>query len=309
MKETARNALHKKLTEIKKVFPINTIVTSKPTVDSIAKYYRINKLAYKFFHSKDDFIHMGISRDGTYTSDDLIEPARIVEKYITTTKAKNILELAAGKGANSHYLAQHFPKTSFFAVDLPNGQFDIAINKNKNIKNFHPSEGDYHDLRQYKANSFDVVFVIEALCYSMNKEKVLREVKRVLKPRGLFIVMDGYSKKPEKMLTTDEQLAKKLIERGMMLEDLVYYKEFIQQIAVSKFSIIHEEDVTAYVLPSLERFEKRAKLFFHFPTAIQKLFVKILPAEFVNNVLSAYLMATLSHLGVADYEVTVMKKE
>ncbi len=309
MTEIARNVLHKKLADIEKVFPINAIVASKPTVASIAKYYRINKLAYKFFHSKEDFIHMGISRDGTYKSEDLIEPARIVEKYITTTKAKNILELAAGKGANSHYLAQHFPKVSFFAVDLPHGQFDIAVNKNKDIKNFYPSEGDYHDLSRYKANSFDIIFIIEALCYSTKKEKVLYEVKRILKPGGLFIVMDGYSKKSEKSLTKDENLARKLVERGMMLEKIVHYKEFKKQIASSKFSIIHEEDVTEYVLPSLERFEKRSKLFFLLPTVMQKVVVKILPSEFVNNVLSAYLMATLSHLGIADYEVTVMKKE
>ncbi len=56
--------------------------------------------------------------------------------------------------------------------------------------------------------AFDVVFVIEALCYSTQKKQVLKEVKRVLKKDGIFIVIDAFARKHTEELTPHEKLAK-----------------------------------------------------------------------------------------------------
>lgn len=297
-----------KLNQIQKLFNIEEIIRIKPTTITIANYYRVNKLAYTLFHHGNDFIHMGITRGNRYSNDDLLEQAKLVDSYINKLKAKKVLELATGRGASSVYLAKKHPGIKFEAIDLPNGQVDYALSKAKMLKNFHPREGDYHNLRYYQPNSFDIVFIIEALCHSNNKEKVFNEVKRILKNDGMFIIFDGYSGKSEPLMTKEELLVKKLTERGMFVSSFDYYPEFKSKLIKSGFTPIYEEDVSMLIMPSLRKFESQARIYFSLPLFITRLVNKIFPSAFINNVISGYLMPTLEKLGLSTYMILVVKK-
>lgn len=299
--------LHKKLEKIEKIFNTSKIISQTFNLKSIAKYYKINKIPYTVFHHGNDFIHMGISRNNSFNNSDLLEHAKLVERYIIKLKAKNVLELATGRGATSAYLALKYPKVLFDAIDLPDGQIDYAINKSKKILNFKPVCGDYHNLRRYKKNSINIVFIIEALCYSANKKIVFKELRRVLKKGGVFIIFDGYSGKKDNKLTSDEMLAKKLTEKGMNVNNFDYYLNLKKNLMSSNFKIIEEEDVSLLIMPTLKKFEKQAKIYFSLPIIMSKLINYILPDEFVNNVLSAYLMPILIKLKIAKYMITVVE--
>lgn len=251
---------------------------------------------------------MGISRDGTFHKDDLLEYARIVEKYVKQTHATEVLELACGRGANSLYLAGRFPKTSFYGLDLPDGQLNYALKRAEKFANVHPAVGDYHDLSMFPAAKFDLVFVIEALCYSTNKAKVLHEIHRVLKKDGICIIADAYTKKPLDKLTTDELLAKRLIERGMLVEDFMYYPTF-KKLVQRSFRVLYEEDISEYLLPTLYRFEAQAKFLFSLPKSLGKLIVRLLPSDVVNNAISGYLMPLIVKNGIAQMEIFVLKRK
>lgn len=298
-----------KLKQIQKVFNIDEIINIKPTTASIAKYYKLNKFAYNLFSSKTDFIHMGISRNGKYSTEDLLEQARVVDKYIKRLQARTVLELATGRGATSAYLAKKYPNIVFEAVDLPNGQIDFALIKAKKLKNFHPKEGDYHNLSSYPKNSFDVIFIIEALCYSTNKQKVFGEVRKLLKDGGVFIIFDGYCGKKESLLTKTETLAKKLTEKSMIVPNFDYYQEFKSKLLKSGFRILEEEDASKLITPTLKKFETQAKLYFKIPPFILKIINKFFPPIVMNNIIPGYLMPTLKELGVAKYMISVVSKE
>lgn len=300
--------LNLKLNKIKKVFTTDSIVNLEPTVSSIANYYKTNKFAYSFFADKD-FIHMGISRNGQYSKENLLEQVKLVDRYIEKIKAKKVLELAAGRGANSEYLAKRHPDIIFEAVDLPNGQLDYAFRKAKGLENFYPKEGDYHNLGFYPKNYFDVIFIIEALCYSTTKKQVFSQVKRILKKSGVFIIFDGYSGKKESLLNKQELLAKNLAEKSMMVPSFDYYKDFKKVLLRSGFKIIKEENVSELIVPTLKRFETQAKFYFNIPFFLIKLINKIVPAIVVNNLIAGYLLLTLIKLGVAKYMITVISKK
>ncbi len=176
--------IKQKLNIIEKVFNINELLSVKPDKKYIQKYYKANKLAYSLFHTFSDRMYMGISRDGIYKNDDLLEAARLVEKYILKTDARVVLELATGRGATSAYLAKKHPQVRFEGIELSQGQLDFALKKSKKLINYHPINGDYHDLSTYEADSVDIAFVIEALCYSEDKLTVFSELRRVLKTGG-----------------------------------------------------------------------------------------------------------------------------
>ncbi len=148
--------------------------------------------------------------------------------------------------------------------------------------------------------------MIEALCHSTDKNKVFTEAWRVLKTDGIFIVIDGYSEKSQ--MTEDEKIALLLVVKGMALESFEYYDSIISKAKQNKFKVEFEEDVSKFVLPTMERFERKAAKFFRF-SRLAKLAVKIFPKEFLYNTIAGYLSAILVKTGVCSYMITVFKKE
>jgi ubiquinone/menaquinone biosynthesis C-methylase UbiE len=304
---TLDQELQLKLDDIKKVFDIKSILSLNPDRDSVKKYYRINKIPYSIFHSKTDLIHVGISRDGTFKEADLLEDAKVVENYIKKSGAKTVLELATGRGANSYYLAQKFPKARFDGVDISETQLKFAKKRAEKISNYFPVSGDYHDLRLYKDGTFNIVFEVEAVCYSAEKEKIFREVARVLKEDGLFILFDGYRKQEKEELTENEAIARSLIEKGMALQELENYESFLRKADESHFIKIQEEDLSEYVLPTMYRFEKWGARFFRHHV-LAKIMVKLFPKELTHNAMSGYLMPIAVKKGIFCYMSTVFQK-
>lgn len=306
MMKKLQEELNNRLEQIQKVFDIEKIIHIQPTITSIANYYKVNKFAYSLFAHKD-FIHMGISRNGRYSSKDLLEQAKFVDKYIKRLKAKKVLELATGRGATSAYLAKIHPDVIFEAVDLPDGQIDFAFIKARKLKNFHPKAGNYHDLNFYSKNSFDVIFIIEALCHSTDKKRVFHEVKRLLRDKGVFIIFDGYSGK-KSLLTKQEVLAKKLAEQSMAVPSFDYYQDFRDQLLKSGFKMLEEKDASKQIIPTLKKFETQAKLYFRIPPLILKILNKLFTPAIIHNVIPGYLLLTLEELGIAKYVILVVSK-
>ncbi len=290
-----------KLQKLKKIFDFDKVLSVNTDEKSVAKYYKINRIPYSLFHSKE-FVHMTIRRKG---SAGLLEQAVIVDKYINT-KTKNVLELGCGRGANSIYLAEKHPNINFTGIDLPSGQLNFAIKDAKDLKNFHPEEGNFHDLSKSPKESFDLVFVVEALCHSDRKEKVLKEVNRVLKKNGFFIVIDAFIDKDK--LNPEELMGKNLLEKGMNVPKFEKYKDFIFLLKKNNFNVIYEEDNSLNIMFSAKHFEKIAKIFISLPLFISSAMVKILPPEFTYNAISGYLMPDFLEMRIGKYMVIVTQK-
>ena len=297
--------LKAKIQDLGKVFDLQKVLNVKSNKEYIKKYYRINKFPYSLFHTTSGLIYMGISRDGKYNHEDLLEHARIIQSNINSG-TKKVLELATGRGASSAYLAEKFPNVEFYGIDISNSQLEFARRKARKLKNYFPDNGDYHNLKKFKSSFFDIVFIIEALCYSENKEKVFGEAYRVLKKGGLFIVFDGYYQR-KNSLGGEQILAQKLVAKGMALNNIESYSEFLKKAKTAKFKLLFEEDLSSYVIPTMERFERIAKRFLKFSKVFSILF-RLFPKEFTYNVVSAYLMPYLFKNKLAFYKLTMLKK-
>lgn len=295
-----------KLKKIGKVFDIQKVLDAPTDVKSVAKYYKINILPYSIIYRESDFIHTALSENNVYDrKKDILAQARIVESYFDKN-TKNVLELATGRGANSLYLAKKFEKINFVGLDLPNGQVSFAKKKAKDLNNFNVVEGDFHDLSQFSKNHFDFIFIVEALCHSKNKTKVLSEAKKVLKPGGLILIFDAYTS--DRKISKNEEIIKKLIERGMAVPDFPRISEFKKIISSSGLKIEKEEDLSQKTIPTFKRIEKYANKFFNFPSAIQKTITKIFPETFTFNSISGYLLKDSIESNLSRYMLYVLKK-
>jgi len=178
-----KNVLKTKLKTLRNFFDFDRITKINVDKEYIQRYYLKNKVLYSYFHTKSGHVHMGISRNSIYSEKDLFAQPEFIQKNITLS-TKRVLELATGRGANSLYLAKNNPKIKFYGLDLSEGQLEFAKNSASNCNNYFPKLGDYHNLSGFKENSFDLVFVVEALCHSEDKGRVFEEVSRVLKNGG-----------------------------------------------------------------------------------------------------------------------------
>lgn len=299
MKKSSSSYLEK----ISRVFDIDQIIQEKKGTKKIKQYYHDTIFSYLFLYSLKGFKHMGISRNGKFNKDDVFEQLKIINAYIEQTNAIKVLELGSGAGSNSAYLAKKNKEVEFYGLDLSTQPFLL----HRTISNFHSSLGNFHKLNMFPDESFDVVFVIEALCYSRQKEVVLHEVYKKLKKGGVFIIFDGYGLKDINLLNSDDLKLKKLTEKTMALEEFENIHDFQKKIQKSSFKIIKEEDLSNNILPTMYNVQKKALLYFKFPFLARGL-NRILPQDLVLNSVAGLLMPVTTKQNTFCYYLHVLKK-
>jgi ubiquinone/menaquinone biosynthesis C-methylase UbiE len=289
------------LSPISKIFDIPHIINKPQGKQQIIGYYFKGKFSFMLLVSFEGFYHYGISYDGRHKKEDFKEQAKIVERHIHNSDAKNVLELAYGMGANMAFLARRNPDVVFDGVDLSLK----PLKRFKKIPNAHFQLGDYHDLSAFKDSAYDIVFVIEALCYSTNKLQVLREVKRKLKRDGLFIIIDGCRRDCVAPLNPSEETTLKLMQMSWSLDKFECVKD-VEDYMQEQYSIVEANDFSQYVLPSMTIIAHKVRYYFAHPT-FAKLLNKLLSFEVSKSFIAAYLAPICVRKQYACYFVHVLK--
>ena len=120
-----------------------------------------------------------------------------VVKIVGEKNPQSILDIATGTGDFAIMLAKLKPK-KIVGLDLSKGMLDVGIKKikEKNLDGLIEMVlGDSENL-PYKDNSFDAVTVGFGVRNFENLDKGLQEILRVLKPNGIFVVLE--TSQPEK---------------------------------------------------------------------------------------------------------------
>lgn len=226
-----------------------------------------------------------------------------IKKYITT-QTQCVLEIACWRWSNIEYLYNHDPSIRYYWLDLSKEQLSYA---KANMGGINYRLWDYHNLSMFERESMDIVFIIEALCYSEEKDKVCREVKRVLKPWWKFIVIDGYTRDSIKSLSKEKKLAVLLTTKSMSIDKVESYGEFKSHAKSSWLKLIEERDKSINVLPSMERLKHRtARITKRW--VLSWLLMKIVPSVIKNNYIAAQLMPELMRSRITCYMVSVFEK-
>lgn len=103
-------------------------------------------------------------------------------KYLP--KTGNLLDLGCGVGQYSTYF--YSLGYSVSSCDISSKALEILNEKNKNIKT---KIQDMNKPLEYKDNEFDIVFANLSIHFlsDENTKNLLSEIKRILKPNGIFI--------------------------------------------------------------------------------------------------------------------------
>lgn len=112
------------------------------------------------------------------------------------------------------------------------------------------SIGNYHDI-PYPGETFDAVSGIETVCHSERNERVLAELRRVLKPGGRLMISDGFLSRTE--LTEPEAATLRTVLDGWAVPDLAHISEFRAMLENLGFTNVTFEDHYEQIIPSSRR--------------------------------------------------------
>lgn len=273
----------------------------KSTEDQVKSYYNINYGNYRRFHSRNGFMHFHVTTGEKMTEQDAFYQPDVVATHIKS--GMSVLELGPGQGSNIAYLAKKFPDVSFIGVDL-NPQIPKKAPSNMKL-----IASDYRNMKDVPSGSIDIVYGIETIVQCTSKEKVFEEVKRVLKPGGIFIVDDYALSGLYGTFSEDEQVAISLISKGAACPDIEATSQWLGYFEDSGFEKITVNDLSKEIMPDLMRLYKLARHIIDHPKRLRFL-MKIKPLFFVSNVIIGYLgWASFDENVITYKEFTFRKPE
>jgi len=109
--------------------------------------------------------------------------------YIGDLREKHMLEVGCGNGLNCHYIDTRYGAKHITGIDLNNENLEIA---KKHFENPRISfiRDNAQELVHVPDHSVDVIISIESAFHYPDKHAFFRQMKRVLKPDGVFLVVD-----------------------------------------------------------------------------------------------------------------------
>ena len=198
---------------------------------------------------------------------------------------KTILEIGCGNGVQTKYILDKFNPKSIAGIDLNEENIRIA-NQEKDrekMKNIHFFVDDAQQLSKFKENSIDVIINIESAFHYPDKPLFLKQLFRVLKPGGHFLIAD--------ILTTYKK--KQWLKKKRWKKKMVFHhwdqKKYETELAKAKLKITRLEDITSGVTDGFRNYKtwlKEMKKGGFFENRFYKLFYTI------NIKLNFYLLRT-----------------
>jgi cyclopropane fatty-acyl-phospholipid synthase-like methyltransferase len=124
---------------------------------------------------------------------------RQVTKRLNIGKTKNrLIDLGCGMGATMRYALKHYKNVMAYGVTLS----DFQVQKGNELlkgKNGIILKENYNNT-SFQSNSFDSAVAIESFCHSGHNYESLKEMHRLLKPGGHFVMADAFLKKDRDQL-------------------------------------------------------------------------------------------------------------
>ena len=175
----------------------------------------------------------------------------VLKRLLPDAKAPvAVADLGCGVGATLRQAAAHYPNARLHGVTIVPSQAEQgrALTREKRIS---LRMEDFTDT-SFPDNSLDGVYAIESSCYASGPAKadLLREIYRILKPGGRFVIADGFLRH-QKPLTGLAGWAYRRLCQSWVLGELAGLPDLLAHASVQGFSSLQAEDISWRVAPSV----------------------------------------------------------
>lgn len=246
---------------------------------------------------------MALNPEGVFDRHGYLGQARKIISWLEPNMSA-VLELACGNGFNIRHLAHEFPAIEFTGIDIVFKQLKFA--SKRSLFNSRFIEANFQEL-PFNVSHFDLVYVIESLCHATDMSAALAEAYRVLRPKGVFIVIDAWRTRTFDELPDSVQKAADITQQAMAVGRPWRFDEWLAEAMVEGFELIADEDLTSAIMPNLHRFEDMATRYFSHPRQA-RLWARLAPTRLVENAIAGYLMPLTVGAGAHTYRMVVLRR-
>ena len=211
---------------------------------SFGRYYENLNWALKKINNEFIMLHYPLYKN---ESDSFFQAQKNLTDHcislLSNIKNKNVLEIGCGNGIQALYINARYKPLHFTGIDLNKDNIEIA-NREKDMENINNVSffiDDAQNLRHIPSDSIDVVLNIESAFHYPDKTSFLKEINRVLKPKGQFLIAD---------LLARRIMSRHIIRIWKKKIRLYHWDHdrYINEFASSHLISNHFEDITGQVI-------------------------------------------------------------
>ena len=168
-------------------------------------------------------------------------------------QCKKILDAGCGIGGTVVYFAKKFPDIKFTGINIIPDHIEMAKNLAKEKKVLSNTDFFVKDFADtdLSSNHFDAIYLMESSCYALQKQMLIREMYRILKPGGILVITDVF-----RTLAELNSFLTNIYDsfcKGWGLSDLIDIEEFIFYLEKEGFHNIVNKAVTKHVTRTILR--------------------------------------------------------
>ena len=220
----------------------------------IADYYNQTLPHYSIWWklSEVQSLHYGIWESDTKSfKEALINTNITLAELAGVEQQHRLLDVGCGVGGAAFYLAEKFG-CKVTGITLSDKQLSFAneLRNQSNVKDLVVFEKQDFTATSFPDNTFDIVWACESICHASPKVDFIKELYRILKPGGKFIMAD-YLLTTDGLIDTDAYM--KHWGDYWAITEFNSKENMLNELERNHFTIEKNIDITDKITPSAKK--------------------------------------------------------